>query len=69
MAKYKGELGIGEFAVGHVQVGPADAAGPDPEQELAGTGLGIGEVGRPKRRPRPVQQHRAHVPVVDYTPI
>ena len=46
VAKYKGELGIGELAVGHVQVGPADAAGPDPEQYLAGTGLGIGKVGR-----------------------
>ena len=46
VAKYKGKLGMGELAVGHVQVGPADAAGPDPEQELARTGLGIGEVGR-----------------------
>jgi hypothetical protein len=49
VAEHQRELGIGEFAIGHVQVGPADAAGQDPEQHLAGAGAWIGKVGRAER--------------------
>ena len=75
VAKYKREFGIGQLAVSHVQVGPADAAGPDLEQKLTGARVGLGEVSRAKWAPRPVQKHGSHqgrvrrYTVVDYPAI
>ena len=42
----------GQVALDHVQVGPAHAAGADPDPDLARSGLGIGPLAEHQRRAR-----------------
>jgi hypothetical protein len=54
------ELRLRELAVDDMDVGAADAAGGDLEQDLSGSGLRLREVGWPERLALPFQHHRAH---------
>ena len=49
-----------QFAVGDVQVGAADAAGKDANQNLAGSGRRLRPVDEPQGLARPIEHHRAH---------
>ena len=60
VARHDRQGGLGELAVDHVQIGPADAAGADPDQDLPGTRLRHGQIGEPERRAGPIEQHRLH---------
>ena len=54
------ELRPGQLAVDDVQVGAADAAREHAEERLSRAGLGIGQLGLPKRRASRRQHHRPH---------
>ena len=56
----EGEPGLGQFAVNDVQVGPADGAGVDADQDLAVAGAGDGEIGRGQGCRFSSEQHRTH---------
>ena len=53
-----------EVAVDHVEVGPADAACMDSQQNLARPRPRIGQLLQPKRLPLLVKDHRAHPPII-----
>jgi hypothetical protein len=44
VAEHERQLGVGQFTIHHVQVGPADAAGMHPNQELVWAGFGPREI-------------------------
>ena len=54
------ELRLRELAVENVEVGPADRAGRDAEEHLAGTRDRVGNVRGPERTARNVEKHRLH---------
>ena len=60
VAEDERELGIGQLAVGDVQVGAAYAARGDPEQHLVRPGSGLGQARFAQRTPCGVEEHRAH---------
>ena len=60
VAQDEGQLGVGEFAVDHVQVGAAHSAGPDGDENLTGAGLGSRGVGSAQQAMRCVKQHGSH---------
>jgi GNAT superfamily N-acetyltransferase len=60
MARNERELRLGELAVDDVQVGPADAAGVNPQQDLPGTGLGSRELCGLQGRASSGEHHRTH---------
>ena len=60
VARHERQLGLGQLAVDDVQVGPADAAGLDGDEDLARGRLRVGQVGLAQRRARRVENHRAH---------
>ena len=62
VAGHERQLRTRELAVDDVQVGAADAAGADAEQQLPRRRLGPLELRRPQRRARSVEQHRPHRP-------
>ena len=51
---------MGQLAVGDVEVGPANAAGADPDLRLSRAGNRHSDVPRLERFPRPDEHHRAH---------
>jgi hypothetical protein len=51
---------VGQLTVNDVEVGAADAAGADPEQELARPRYRIGQRSQAQRRTGAVEQQRAH---------
>jgi hypothetical protein len=54
------ELGLGQLAVDDVQVGAADPAGLDCEQQLPGSRDRFGQLGERQRLARPLQHHGLH---------
>jgi hypothetical protein len=60
VSRHERELRPVELAVHDVQVGAADAACDDLEERVARTRLGNGEVGRPERAARGIEDHGAH---------
>jgi hypothetical protein len=56
----EGELRIRQLTADHVQVGAADAARLDPDEDLLPPGLRLGEVSLDERRAGPIEHHRAH---------
>ena len=54
------QLGMRQFAVDHVQIGPADGAGPDPHQNLARAGDRVGDLRRAQRPSGGVEDHGEH---------
>jgi hypothetical protein len=51
----------GEIVVHHVEVGPADRTGPDPQQNLPGTGFGRRPVFEHQRAARFSEHHGSHL--------
>ena len=60
MAGNERQLGLRQLSVDDVQVGSADAAGRDCNEDLALGRLRIGQVGLAQRRARRVENHRTH---------
>ena len=60
VARDERQLRIGEIAVNHVQVGPADGAGFDPQSDLTRSRDRIGPILQDQLRPRSLKHHRAH---------
>jgi hypothetical protein len=60
VAEHERELRVGELSIDDVQVGTADTAGANAEEDLPGHGCRIGDLGRTKRLARRVEHHRAH---------
>jgi hypothetical protein len=60
MAEHERELRVCEVAVGDVEIGPADAAGADGDQNLSRAGLRARKLALGERRSRGLQHHRAH---------
>ncbi len=58
VAEDQRQLRLGQVAVGHVQVGAANAAGGDLDQHLAGGGIAEVEAAREQRPARSVEHHR-----------
>jgi hypothetical protein len=56
------QLRLGQLAVHDVQVGAADAAGSDLDQDLARARLGVRDVRRAQRLTGAVEHHRSHRP-------
>ncbi len=54
------QLGVRQFAVDDVQVGPADGAGLDPHQHLARAGGRVGDLRRAQRPAGGVEDHGEH---------
>src|SRR5215211_281957 len=67
MTGHERQLRSVELAVDDVQVGAADTAGVHVEQNGAGAGLGVGQVGRAQRLLLAVEDHRAHDASVGHT--
>ncbi len=61
MAEHERELGLRKLAVENMQIGAADAAGRDLDEDLAGSRLGHFERGLLERRARAFEQHRLHL--------
>jgi hypothetical protein len=61
MPQYQGELGVCQLAVSNVKIGPADAAGLDLDQQLAGAGSAHRYPGHSQGPPRLIEQHRSHI--------
>ena len=64
VARDERQLRLGQLAVDDVEVGPAHAAGSDPEQHLARAGNRVRQPGRAQSAARFVEHHRAHVGTV-----
>ena len=62
VAGHERQRGLAEIAIDDVQVGAAHAAGPDPDSQLPGAGLGHGQIDRPQRGPDALEDHRPHAP-------
>jgi len=60
VAGHERQLRVGQLAVDDVQVGAADPAGADADEQLAGLGLRLGELGRLEPRALRSQDHRPH---------
>ena len=60
MAEHERQLGLIEFAVENVEIGAADPAGRDLDQDLTVPRLRHRNLGRPQRGTRALQQHRLH---------
>ena len=60
VARHDRQLRIGQFAVDHVQIGAANAARRDLDQDFATRRLRNRPLAQNERRVRPVQNHRAH---------
>jgi CheY-like chemotaxis protein len=60
VAEHERQAGVGELAVRDVEIGAADPAGGDAEQELARTRAWDGELGGPERAARGFEQHGVH---------
>ena len=60
VARHQGQLGLGEFAVDHVQIGAADPAGGNPDEQLAGAGLGPRQLRGTQLARRALQHHGPH---------
>jgi hypothetical protein len=54
------ELGLGEVAIHHVEVGAAHGAGAHRQEHLAGAGAGSVDRRLAQGSPYAVEQHRAH---------
>jgi hypothetical protein len=55
-----GQLWVGQFAVDNVEIGPADAAGFNPDAHLAGPGDRIGQFLEDQRGTGLVEHHAKH---------
>jgi len=60
MAGDQRELGVWEFPVDHVQIGPAHRASMDSQEDLFRLRLGYRRLGRAQRVAWGLQDHRAH---------
>ena len=60
MSRHDGQLRIGQFAVDDVQVGATDAAGLDPDANLARSGRWVGPLLHAELFMHPMQDHGAH---------
>jgi hypothetical protein len=60
MAENDWQLPWLDLPVAKMQIRPADRARPDPQQQLSGSRLGVGERGGPERAARLLEEHRAH---------
>src|SRR5262249_47518315 len=61
LAQDQGEFRLSQVAVEHMQVGAADAAGMDAQEELLGAWPGHGQIGLAEWLPWPFQEHGTHV--------
>jgi len=60
VARDQWKLRVGQVAIHHVQIGAADAAGPDPDQHLARPRLGHGHLGEAERGAHALEEHGPH---------
>ena len=60
VARHNRQLGLRQFAVDHVQIGAADAAGFDLDKDLARRPLRYCALAQNQRRSQPIQHHCAH---------
>src|SRR6516165_8976897 len=62
VAGYDRKLGVWQLAVDHVQIGPADTAGRDLDENFAGRRSWRWPLAHDERRARFLQRHGAHDP-------
>ena len=61
MSRHDGQLRVGQLAIDHVQIGATDAAGFDPNANLARSRRWVGPLLHAEPIMQPVQDHGAHV--------
>ena len=64
MSDHQGQLRLAQVAVDHVQVGAADAAGANGDQDLAGPGLRLADLRSRQRPALLLEHHGAHSPII-----
>jgi len=64
MPEHQRQLGLGELTIDDVEIGAADAAAGDLDQDLPRGGLRVGQLAFDQRLPRRFEDHGAHELIV-----